>query len=189
MHVFGPVRADDTGTVIDVPAGNGRRLLAYLALRAGVPHRREAVADVLWPDATREQARRTLSDTIYRLRTRLGEGWVHTTFDTIALAGTDALWVDVVEFDRLLASQDVTDTEAAIDLYSGDLADGVYDDWVTGERAARRAAYVAALERTIDHFERAGDVRSAVTNARRLVLAEPFHEPGHQAYLRTLCRL
>ena len=47
LHVFGPMRAEDSGSAIDVPAGNAQRLLAYLALRAGVPHRREAVADVL----------------------------------------------------------------------------------------------------------------------------------------------
>lgn len=189
LHVFGPMRAEDSGSAIDVPAGNAQRLLAYLALRAGVPHRREAVADVLWPDATAEHARRSLSDTIYRLRTRLGDGWVHATFDTVALAGADALWVDVAEFDRLLAGQDDADTAVALDLYGGDLADGVYDDWIAGERMARRAAYVAALERTIGHCERSGDTHGALANSRRLVLAEPFHEAGHQAYLRALCRL
>jgi DNA-binding SARP family transcriptional activator len=48
-----------------------RALLAYLAVEAGRPHRRETLAGLLWPDYPDRSARTSLSNTLSHLRTAL----------------------------------------------------------------------------------------------------------------------
>ena len=49
-----------------------RALLAYLALESGVPHRRDALAALLWPEHAERNARHNLSQALHNLRAVLG---------------------------------------------------------------------------------------------------------------------
>lgn len=51
-----------------------RALLAYLVVEADRPHRREALAALLWPDQTENAARQSLRQALYILRQTLGGG-------------------------------------------------------------------------------------------------------------------
>jgi DNA-binding SARP family transcriptional activator len=186
LHLFGSMRIVTARASTVLAGPNGQRLVGYLALHPAA-HRREALADLLWPDLATDSARRRLSDTLYRLRTRLEAHWIESDDEAIALDGR--LWVDVWEFDRLSAAGAPGDLERAVALHTSDLLPGVYDDWVVGHRAARRQALVAALERLVAAHELAGDLARALGEARRLIVAEPLHESAHQTYLRLLGRL
>lgn len=181
------MRVERPGWSADVPAGNGQRLLGYLALRSRTPHRRESLTDALWPQLEPERARRALSDTLYRLRSRLGDGWIQGN-DALQLSADD-LWVDMWEFDRLVATDDPERLARAVELCTGDLLPAVYDDWVEADRAARQAVLVAALGRIAVERETRGDLHEALATTRRQIVVEPLHEPGHQSYLRLLGRL
>jgi DNA-binding SARP family transcriptional activator len=182
--LFGAMRAGDLGRLQAVPRGDVQRLLGFVALHPRTAHRREVLAELLWPDADRP--RRSLSDCAYRLRTTLGDGWIDVDADTVALAA--GVWVDAGEFDRLAASGSLDDLEAAVVLYAAELVPGIYDDWAVEHRAARHQSFVATLGRLVDAREQSGDVERALLDARRLILAEPLHEPAHQSYLRLLGR-
>lgn len=185
LQLFGPMRVESAGRTTAVPRGDAQRLLGYIALHQNSAHRREVLTETLWPDAT-DRSRRSLSDTLYRLRRQLGDGWLEVDIDTVALRrGVD---VDVREFDRLAAGSEPADVAAAVAAY-GELVPGLYDDWALEHRAARHAAYVAALGRSATAQEEAGDLERAVLDARQLILAEPLDEPAHQRYLRLLGRL
>ncbi len=196
LILFGPMRAEEACTeearaeggslAHDIPAGNAQRLLAYLALHPRAAHRREALVDLLWADTPPDQARRALSDTIYRVRAR-GTCWLTTEGDTVALDA--GLRCDVWEFDRLIAGGSSDDLVAAIELHRADLLPALYDDWVIGHRVARHQAYVAALASVIAERDQRGELPGALLLARQLVIAEPFDEHAHQAYLRLLGRL
>lgn len=186
LFLFGPMRADDRSGTVDVPSGNAQRLLAYLVLHPRAAHRRESLCDVLWADAPAEQARRALSDTIYRLRSR-GADWVRAHADNVSLV--DDVWSDVSAFDRLIAGGSTEELAAAIDLYRADLLPAVYDDWAVAHRTARHQSLVAALTTLIAHREQCSEPLDALLLARQLVIVEPFDEAGHQAYLRLLGRL
>src|SRR5262245_60868887 len=116
LHLFGPMRIVTGDGPAALTGANTQRLVGYLGLHPRVAHRREALADALWPDAG-AAARRSLSDTLYRLRRHGRDQWLDATGDTIALAGEDWLWVDVWEFDRLADGDSRTDWERAIALY------------------------------------------------------------------------
>jgi DNA-binding SARP family transcriptional activator len=185
LFLFGPMRVERGGRSTAVPRGESQRLLGYLALHPNVAHRREVLSEVLWPAFG--GSRRSLSDTLYRLRRQLGGEWIDVDNDTISLASR--LSVDVQEFDRLAASREIRDLEAAVALHAGELIPGIYDDWAQQHRVARHVALIAALGRLVDERERAGDLQGAVRDARRLIDVEPLDEAAHQTYLRLLGRL
>ena len=189
LYLFGPMRMVTADGSAALTSANAQRLVGYLALHRRAAHRREALADALWPDAPATTARRRLSDTLYGLRKHAHEPWLDAVGDTIALAGDDRLWVDVWEFDQLAAGGTRTQWEAAIALCTADLLPGLYDDWALGPRVARQAALIAALEAVVAADETAGDLQRALTGARRLIVAAPLHESAHQTYLRLLGRL
>src|SRR5258706_2039146 len=78
-----------------------RGLLAFLALHPAIPHTREALADLLWPEAPPERARHNIANALYDLRQALGPDWLSIDGDRVALCAGADLWVDVWEFERL----------------------------------------------------------------------------------------
>lgn len=61
----------DEVTITNFGSDKARALLAYLALENNRPHRRTALAAMLWPDLSEKKAAHNLSQTILRLRTAL----------------------------------------------------------------------------------------------------------------------
>jgi DNA-binding SARP family transcriptional activator/predicted ATPase len=147
------------------------------------------LADLLSPDAPPERVMRNFSDTLYRLRQTLGDGWLEIESNTVAVSVDADLWVDVWEFERLATSGQDADLLKAVQLYAGDLLPEVYDEWILGERELRRTQLLTALETVAAHKEADGELQDALLYTRRLISADPLHEPAHQAYLRLLGRL
>lgn len=88
-----------------------RALLAYLAVEANRPHRRQALAGLLWPDSTETAARANLRRALSNLRTVIGdrltsEPAIIVTRQTIQFAEGRHIWVDVSVF-RQLASREL----------------------------------------------------------------------------------
>lgn len=86
-----------------------RALLVYLALEAR-PHRREALAALLWPDIGEEYAQKNLRNTLHRLRQplqaldpALTERLLTSTRQTIALDPA-YLMADVQQFEALISA-------------------------------------------------------------------------------------
>jgi DNA-binding SARP family transcriptional activator len=50
-----------------------RALLAYLAMEADRPHRRESLVGLLWPDWPEPSARKNLNQALYNLRAAIGD--------------------------------------------------------------------------------------------------------------------
>jgi DNA-binding SARP family transcriptional activator/tetratricopeptide (TPR) repeat protein len=163
--------------------------LAFLLLYPHLPHTREYLADLLWPDAPPDRVRRNFSDTLYRLRQRLGDAWLRVEPDTVALNTSAGLWVDVWEFEQLLQAGDLTTLTQAVELYTGDLLPEIYDDWILTRRVNLREQYLAALEKLVEAHQAQNHLPQALRYARRLIRAEPLGEHNHQAYLRLLGRL
>jgi DNA-binding SARP family transcriptional activator/Tfp pilus assembly protein PilF len=70
--VLGPLLAHDGETLIDVPKGRQRVLLAALLLHAGKPVSADALAEVVWDGAPPPGAEVTLRSHVLRLRRVLG---------------------------------------------------------------------------------------------------------------------
>ncbi|GIV69776.1 AAA family ATPase [Caldilinea sp.] len=189
IELFGALRVSEEERIFKVKGGRAVSLLAYLALHSHARHGREALAEILSPDAAPERVRRNLSDALYRLRCALGAGWLDVEGETVALRVGSDLWVDVWEFERLAARTDLAALEAAAALYKGDLLPEIYDDWILLPRLSLQDRYLSILETLMTRYEAQNELPRALSYARQLIAADPLRESGHQSYLRLLGRL
>ena len=68
LALFGRFEVRLGGALVSLPSRPAQSLLAYLALNAGVPHRREKLAGLLWPEADEDNARSNLRHALWRIR-------------------------------------------------------------------------------------------------------------------------
>jgi DNA-binding SARP family transcriptional activator len=136
-----------------------RALLAYLAVEAGRPHRREALAGLLWPEQPETTARNSLRTALSKLRLAIGDRtaeppFLHISRETIQFNTGSDYRLDVADFAALLAECEQhrhrrPDTclacaerqERAATLYRGDflagfsLADSAaFEEWTVARR-------------------------------------------------------
>src|SRR4051794_15462357 len=112
VRLAGGLRLELDGRDLAPPASRrARALLAWLALPPGPPGRGE-LAGRFWPDVLEESARSSLRTALTELRRALGDGAeaVVATRETVALS--DDAWVDVREFERLLAARELDEAVA-----------------------------------------------------------------------------
>jgi DNA-binding SARP family transcriptional activator/Tfp pilus assembly protein PilF len=189
IYTFGSLQIHSANHPLLLKGEKARSLMAYLVIHPRILHRREVLADMLWPDAPPDRVRRNLSDLLYRLQKTIEPGWLTIDDDTIALQPNVNLWVDVWEFDNLISRKDDANLQIAVELYTDDLLPEIYDEWILTERELRRSQYLSVLETLSANLEALGKIQQALIYTRRLILTEPLHEPAHQTYLRLLGRL
>src|SRR5437867_2982123 len=90
-------------------------LLAVLAVEHPRPLSRDRLLAYLWPESGTDDARHLLRESLYILRSALGDDSVLSTGDDIRL-NPDRLTCDLWEFEAALARDD---PEAAVSVYHG----------------------------------------------------------------------
>ncbi len=166
-------------------------LLAHLCLVEGA-RPRDALADLLWPDADLAHARGALRRTLSALRTGLGPDHLDASRDQVRLVRGEELDVDVDVFRRRLAEGDA---EGALEAYGGDLLEGLvvrdapdFEEWWEVEAATLRRELTTVLGLVAAAREASGDLSGALVVVRRWLAQDPLHEPAHQALIRLLAR-
>ena len=138
-------------------------LLAYLAVRAGQPHRRDKLAALLWGAMREEQARTSLRQALYDLRKNLGGAAeiLRTEGETVSLDSA-AVELDVTTFTRIAGEETPEALEQAALLYRGDLLEGFgvdeepFEAWLMEERERLRDLAIDTLARALAH-QRGGE--------------------------------
>ncbi len=188
LHTFGGLRIERDGQALQLSTHKARALLAYLIVFRQCSHPRSVVAGTLWPDLAEDKARRHLSDTLWRVRSVLGD-CVVADEECVCLNLSQPCWLDVQEFeDGLQAARSESQIAVSLasrlaactELYRGPFLDGLYDDWALAEQERLRVLYLEALQRLLELRKQAADYLSALEIARRLVAAEPLHEAAHR---------
>jgi predicted ATPase/DNA-binding SARP family transcriptional activator len=123
-YFLGPFQITrDDQSVIGFESDKGRALLAYLLIEADRPHRRAALAALLWPDQMDTAGRQSLRQALYNLRHTLSSAGAATgarpqweadpgdhpgpllvTRQTVQFNPTSDTWCDVALFTQLLAA-------------------------------------------------------------------------------------
>ena len=162
-------------------------LLAHLAL-AERARSREALCELLWPDQDPEHARGALRRTLSALRKSVGEEWVDTTGDSVALRPGPT--VDVARF-RSLAAGDLAALEQAVAVFRGELLEGfflrdspAFDAWHMREADALGRELGTALGRLVRGLAERGAYPEAIGHAQRWLALDPLHEPAHRELIR-----
>jgi DNA-binding SARP family transcriptional activator/predicted ATPase/Tfp pilus assembly protein PilF len=190
-----------------------RALLAYLALEGDRPHRREALANLLWGDLPEEAALGNLRKVLHHLRQVLDEEdsltpFLAVTAKTIQFNTASQAGMDVAEFEQAWAKAERhrhrrPETcqlcrgwlEGAVTLYRGDLLQGfnlpdaiAFDEWLLVRREQLRQKALSALQQVAESYERKGEMDKAGAYARQQVLLEPWRETAQRQLMRVLAR-
>ena len=141
---------------ITIPSRAGQSLFAYLALRAGTPHRREKLAGTFWPDTTDESARKNLRQELWRIRKSLaaqenGAGdYLLADEYTVAFNRNSDHWLDVAQLEK--SDLNLEDLTRSVSLYKGELLPGFYEDWVVLERERIQSIFDARMGQLLEQL-------------------------------------
>jgi DNA-binding SARP family transcriptional activator/Tfp pilus assembly protein PilF len=178
------------GEPVTLPT-KAQALVAYLALQAGRPIKRELISELLWPDRGERQARNSLKQELYVLRRDgfRGQDPIATRDEALALP-PDRIGCDVHELRALLQPGSAASWQTIMALYPGPLLHGFapvspeFDDFLLGMRRLLEADVLGALGRLADDAATAGDTEQPVAIAERMLAIDPLREDIHRRLIR-----
>ncbi len=174
------------GRMLRLAGRHAQALFALLVLDRR-SRSREAVATELWPDAG-VSAAPSLRQALWLVRTTLSDVGVDPDAlleigpDAIGLRADARVSLDVERFEHLLCGPG-SDAEAAIDLYHGDLAEGLGHECFAAERERLSDAYEDALALAAARRLATGDLATARSYADRLLARDPLREEAHSVLM------
>src|SRR5215471_7783149 len=185
------------GRPLTMPTRKAQGLLAYLALPCGVAHPRDKLAALLWGDMREGQARTNLRQTLFMLRKvlaiRVPDG-LRIDAASVALEPA-AVTVDVTTFERLVTQGTSDSLAQAVDIYQGDLLQGLavreapFEDWLMAERERLRELALEALAKLLTQQRAVGAIEPALQTALRLLALDPLLETVHRTLMRLYAQL
>ncbi|HUA70393.1 MAG TPA: AAA family ATPase [Solirubrobacteraceae bacterium] len=183
-RLLGALEVELDGAAMDSPASQRPwALFAYLAL-APRPVPRAELAALFWPDVLDQSARASLRSALWTLRRQVGDA-LEVDGERVGLSKGSAVWVDVREFERLAPD----DPEGALGLCgSGDLLEGLEDDWAVSARDRHRERVIELLETLALNAEERGESREAIELTRRETEQDRFDEEAHRRLIERLDR-
>ena len=191
ISLLGPPHVRRRGALVSFDTRKATALLAHLVL-AERARSRAALCELLWPGQDPEHARGALRRTLSALRKAIGEEWIDTDADSVALRDGDELSVDVRRF-RSLAGEGATAEELAeaVELFRGELLEGFslrdspeFDAWQISEASVLERELASALRRLVELLVAHGQLERALPLARRWLEVDPLHEPAHRELIR-----
>jgi DNA-binding SARP family transcriptional activator len=191
ISLLGPPQVRRAGHPVGFDTRKATALLAHLAL-AGRPRSRAALCELLWPDRDPEHARGALRRTLSALRKAIGEGWIETSGDSVALRDDAGLAVDVRRF-RTLAARTATPEKLAeaAELFRGDLLEGFwlrdnneFETWQAYEAELLERELADVLARLVRLLAARGEYGRAIPHVRRWLALDPLQEPAHRELIR-----
>src|SRR5262247_344323 len=182
------------GQAVPIRLKKAQALLAYLACHPGQSRPRDKLATLLWPEMDDWQARANLRKVLFVLRRGLSviSPSLRLDEDTVTL-DTAALDVDVLAFQQLARRADPEALQQAVDLYRGDLLEGLgvteapFEEWLAAERERLREFALEALAKLLAHQTKS-EASNAVATALRLLALDPLQEAVHRALMRLYVR-
>ena len=172
------------------PTLKSQSLFAYLALHRQRPQPRERLADLFWGDRPGRRARRSLTTALWHIRRCLpDENSLLADVHSVQFDPDADLWLDVVEFEALVARSDLPSLQSSIALYRGDFLDGFYDDWILNQRYRLETLFSEALARLMRGLEARGDYDGALAVGLQLLQHDPLREDAYRLAMRAFCCL
>jgi DNA-binding SARP family transcriptional activator len=198
LELLGDFRMrSESGTLISISARKSQAMLAYLGVRPTQMVSRDKMAALLWSSTAPEQARQSLRQTLSTLRKELAQispkKLLIEEGDFLSLDAS-LVYVDVAEFETLVAAGTPEALDPATRLYGGDFLEGFqldeekFDQWVIAERdRLHRLALRAHLQLT-ELLARHDSLDQAIAVAQQSLRIDPLQEPMHRTLMRLYIR-
>jgi DNA-binding SARP family transcriptional activator len=199
IHLFGRLRVVGSDGLSEVRVTRAiQRLLAYLLLERHRTHCREKLASLLWNDYAEDRARTCLRTALCRLRRLLESAGLHpetylltTPEGEVGFNRESDYWLDVAAFEEhatrvlaqpvdAIAPSGARELEDALHLYTGELLDGLYDDWVLWERERLQRLYLNGLAHLLQYHKHLGVYERSLEFGRTILLHDPLREEIHR---------
>ena len=190
-HASGPLRL----------SRSTQALFAYLLLHQHlVP--RDVLMDVFWVDTSPDRARSSLTTALWRLRQLLepeditpGTYLVTSSTGEVGFNWNSSYWLDTAAFERHLypllrkpisnlGEDDLTEIEGVLNLYRGELLEGIYEDWALRERERFRSLHLNCLTRLMEFYACRKDFERSIGLAQEILHRDPVREEIHRALMR-----
>ena len=204
VFLFGgfQITHDDDPTANKKMTRGVQALLAYLLLFRHRIHPREVLAGLFWSDHSEERARSCLSTALWRLRravepegTPKGTYIVTTSTGEVGFNQESSHWLEVAEFEEKLSpclrrpiqqtnEQDPSKLQDALELYTGDLLEGFYDDWALRERERLRLLYMKSLVHLMRCYKEHRDYEKSLACGLQILNHDPLREEIHREVMR-----
>lgn len=204
VNGFGGLELHGNGLSIHhFPTHHVEELLGYLLLNQKKPCGRDSLIELLWRNEVSESVRGRLNTVLWRLRglfRQLGfsaQSFLVSTRDLIVFDPTVPLQFDVDNFEHHLraayaAAEDTTkacELTKAIDLYQGDLYEGVFTDWCLVERERLARMHLQALGELMYCFVRQNAYQGAIEVGQTILNEDPLREEIHRVLIYCYGRL
>lgn len=201
LRLFGTGQANYNGQPLSgFPDQRASLLFCYLILNAH-SHHRERLAAVFWEDVPVAVSRKHLSQTLWRLRQMLQtisvpvEAYLRIDKERIAFAASSDYWLDVEVFEGTITryqdipGQKLTTTQAneleqALALYTGDLLEGIYEDWCLFKRERLNLLYLDALGKLMIFHETNKTYEKGLAYGEKILGYDNTRERVHQQIMR-----
>lgn len=174
------------GNLIEMPARPAQSLLAYLLLNP-VPHRRERLAGLLWPDSSEANARRNLRQALWQIRRAFGDradDFIVVDEITLAFNPEGDYWLDVAAIARPTEETATADAlMAEVAAYVGELLPGFYDEWVQLERERLQAQFERKLTLLLERLVAAQRWPEVLHWGERWIALGYTPEPAYRALM------
>jgi predicted ATPase/DNA-binding SARP family transcriptional activator len=205
IYLLGPFEVSlDGDPVTRFETEKVRALLAYLAAETDRPHRREFLAEMLWPGRPEGAARANLRHALRSLRRAIGDydaapPFLLITRDTVQFDRASDAWIDAIAFADLLPTNQpigpeiIYPLERAVVLYReaflkdvsiGDSA--MFEEWATLKRERFGRQVLDALHKLTEGYTQLREYEHALEHAWRQVEMEPWSEPAQRQVMRLL---
>ena len=184
----------------NIVTGNlGRKaaeFIAYLTLYKGVLHRREKLAELIWPDKTEQRSRSSLNTAIWRINGLLESAGLKrhilldsATHPSIKLELSTDVHVDCHSLqDNVRQSEfavrdrgELSDDEcralrADLDQYTGMFLEGHDSEWVLRERERLHCLYIRGQTLLMHDLTRQGRYEEALECGRAILASDEMRE-------------
>jgi len=181
----------------DFPNQQPCLLLCYLLINNRYPHHREHLSTILGADTSTRKARKRLRNVLWRLRKTFQsvgisvDDYLLVAEDTISFVNSSDYWLDIEIFEtkteccqdlsgRELTPEQATQLEEAVNLYSGDLLESTYEDWLLYDRERFRIAHLNALNKLMVYHGLNGNYEHGLAYGENILARDSTREKVHR---------
>ena len=179
-----------------------KELLAFLLVYHARPHRREALMNLLWKDASAEKSRRNMRQLLWQLQHYFDFWFVDPAQRLLLVEGEwlrvnpqAAIWCDVSHFLAVyrrvqgqewyeLTHQLAQELRETVNLYRGGLLEGCYQDWCVIERENLQNVYMMMLDKLMDYCEAYGYLENGIAYGVQSLRHDPERERTYRRLMR-----